>query len=79
MAAALSYVLGWVTGLIFYNIEKDPFVRFHAMQSIIAFGALTALSILTGILIPAVSWRLWGLMSLINTLDLLASFVLGYS
>lgn len=46
----LSYVLGWITGLIFFLIEeKDEFVRFHAMQSIIVFGAITVLSIVLGI------------------------------
>jgi uncharacterized membrane protein len=43
-AAALSYVLGWLTGIVFLLIEKEPFVRFHAMQSIIVFGGLTVLS-----------------------------------
>lgn len=47
VAAALSYALGWLTGLAFYFTEPaNTFVRFHAMQSIIAFGALTALSVL---------------------------------
>jgi uncharacterized membrane protein len=47
----LSYVLGWITGLIFFLIEeKDEFVRFHAMQSLIAFGAITVVSIVLGIL-----------------------------
>lgn len=42
VAAALSYLLGWVTGLVFFVIEKeDEFVRFHAAQSIVVFGALT--------------------------------------
>jgi len=43
VAGLLCYVLGWVTGLVFYLIDKRPFVRFHAMQSIIAFGALFVL------------------------------------
>lgn len=42
-AAALSYVLGPITGVIFLIIEKDPFVRFHAMQSIVTFVGLFAL------------------------------------
>lgn len=52
-AAALSYVLGWLTGIVFLLIEKDPFVRFHAMQSIIVFGALTVL-----MFIPVIGWML---------------------
>src|SRR5579859_5174123 len=34
-AAALSYVLGPITGVLFLVLEKDKFVRFHAMQSIV--------------------------------------------
>lgn len=33
--AALSYVLGPVTGLIFLVVEKHPYVRFHALQATI--------------------------------------------
>jgi len=44
IAALLSYVFGWVSGLIFFLIEKDSrLVRFHAMQSIllnVLFGVL---------------------------------------
>lgn len=42
-AAALAYVLGPVTGVIFLVLEKDPFVKFHAMQSIVTFVGLFAL------------------------------------
>ena len=42
-AAALSYVLGPVTGVIFLVLEKDPFVRFHAMQSIVVIVVLFGL------------------------------------
>lgn len=44
VAGLLCYVLGWVTGLIFYLIDKRPFVQFHAMQSMITFGALFVLN-----------------------------------
>jgi len=50
-AAALSYVLGWLTGIVFLLIEKDPFVRFHAAQSIVVFGILTIV-----VLIPGIGW-----------------------
>jgi uncharacterized membrane protein len=44
IAALLSYIFGWVSGLIFFLIEKDSrLVRFHAMQSIL-------LNVLAGIL-----------------------------
>ena len=56
-AAALSYVLGPVTGIVFYVLEKDPFVRFHAMQSIVVFVILFVLQWVLGltlILLPLV-------------------------
>lgn len=47
VAAALSYALGWVTGLIFYLTEpENREVRFHAMQSIVVFGALSLICVL---------------------------------
>jgi uncharacterized membrane protein len=40
-AGWLSYLGGWVTGLIFLLLERENrFVRFHAMQSLIFFGAM---------------------------------------
>ena len=44
LAATLCYALGWITGLIFYLIDKRPYVRFHAAQSIVVFGGLGILS-----------------------------------
>lgn len=47
VAAALSYALGWITGLFFYLTEQEnKFVRFHAMQSIVVFVALSVLCVL---------------------------------
>jgi uncharacterized membrane protein len=49
VATALTYVLGWVTGIIFLFIEKEnSFVRFHAMQSVVVFVAFTIASIVIG-------------------------------
>jgi uncharacterized membrane protein len=45
VAGLLCYVLGWVTGIIFLLIDKRPFVKFHAAQSIVVFGGLTILRI----------------------------------
>lgn len=47
-AALLSYVLGWLTGLIFYLIDSRPFVRFHAAQSLVTFGGLHVIRIVLG-------------------------------
>jgi len=49
VAGLLCYVLGWITGLIFYFIDKRPFVRFHAAQSIVVFGGLHLITIVIGI------------------------------
>src|SRR5713101_929468 len=43
VAGLLCYAVGWITGIIFLLIDKRPFVRFHAAQSIVTFGALTLL------------------------------------
>jgi uncharacterized membrane protein len=48
VAGLLSYVLGWVTGLIFFLIDKRPYVRFHAAQSIVVFGGLHIIQIILG-------------------------------
>ena len=46
VAGLLCYVLGWITGLIFYFIDKRPYVRFHAAQSIVVFGGLHIIEII---------------------------------
>ena len=48
VAGLLCYSLGWVTGLIFFLIDKRPFVRFHAAQSMVVFGGLQIISIVLG-------------------------------
>jgi uncharacterized membrane protein len=53
VAAGLSYVLWWVTGLIFYLTDKRKFVRFHAAQSIVLFGAIFIISIVLGMFVGA--------------------------
>lgn len=47
VAAALCYLVGFVTGIIFLVIEKEnKFVRFHAMQSTLVFIGIVAVDIL---------------------------------
>src|SRR5678809_1523675 len=44
IAALLSYLFGWVSGLVFFLIEKNSrFVRFHAMQSLLLSGGVAVL------------------------------------
>lgn len=51
VAGALSYVLGPITGIFFLVTSKDPFVRFHAMQSTVVFVAIFVLQWVFGITI----------------------------
>ncbi len=56
LMAAASYLLGFITGVIFLLVEKDSkFVRFHAMQSTIAFGGMFVANIVLGF-IPILGW-----------------------
>lgn len=48
IAGLLCYALGWITGLVFYFVDKRPFVRYHAAQSIVTFGGLQIVSIVIG-------------------------------
>jgi len=62
VAAMLCYVAGWVTGLIFLLVEKqDKFVRFHAMQSLMAFGVLTIVPF-----VPVIGWILSPFMAVLG-------------
>ena len=47
----LSYILGWISGIIFLLLEKkNGFVRFHAMQSLITFLGLSVLGYLVRVI-----------------------------
>ena len=75
VAALLSYILGWLSGLVFFLIEKDSrLVRFHAMQSLILSGG--------GVVLLIVLWVFIGISSIIigqvsGILSFLVSMVLG--
>ena len=46
LAAALTYLAGFITGIVFLIVEKNSrFVRFHAMQSTVFFVAVLIASI----------------------------------
>ena len=62
----LCYCLGWITGIVFLLIEpKNKFVRFHAFQSILVFGAVTVAELL-------LRW-----IPLVGTLVYVLGFILG--
>ena len=50
VAAMLCYAFGWLTGIIFFFIDKRPTVRFHAAQSIVLFGGLHVIIIVLHII-----------------------------
>jgi uncharacterized membrane protein len=75
LAGLLCYILGLVTGVIFFLIEKtNSVVRFHAAQSIVVSLAMIALAI--GLGIGAISWTLGSLFGLLMMLVWLAAFIL---
>jgi uncharacterized membrane protein len=54
VAAALAYGGWWVTGALFWWLERrDRFVRFHAAQSVVAFG--TAAAVIAGFALLAMA------------------------
>ncbi len=58
IAGALCYVLTWLTGIIFFLLEKEnKFVRFHAMQSILTFIPIMVLGWIVGwVAAPSLTW-----------------------
>lgn len=74
IAGALSYLLGPITGILFYVLEPDDeFIRFHAAQSTIVFGGLFVASIVLSVVVtvlafvPVVGWIFGALIGLLTT------------
>jgi uncharacterized membrane protein len=69
--AALTYVLGVVTGIIFLYLEpydRDEFVRFHARQSIAFSVAWFALNVIAGVFIAVMPHPLAALINFLQQL-----------
>ena len=78
VAALLSYLLGFVTGLIFILIEKNnKFVRFHAMQSIITFGFIFVFQWIA-VFIPVLGVIVSGLLSMAAVVAWIVLMVKAY-
>jgi len=78
VAGLLCYLAGWITGLIFFLIEKENrFVRFHAMQSIITFGSLTVIFMILGF-IPFVGWMLMPILAILQLILWVVLMVKAY-
>lgn len=76
LAGALSYVLGLVTGIVFLMLSKDPFVRFHAYQSILLSVGWVVFWIAVSI-VEAVLFQIPFLGFLVAIISMLAGLVLG--
>ena len=63
VAGLLTYILGWVTGLIFFLIDKRPFVRFHAAQSIALSIAMIVVYIAVGFVFGMLSFAHLGILA----------------
>ena len=71
VAGALSYLLGPITGVAFFVLDRErPFVRFHAVQSIAVTVGWVALAIVMMVLsailgvIPILGWLVGILLNL---------------
>lgn len=65
LVASLSYILGFITGIVILLVEKeDKFIRFHAVQSSILSGGLFALNLILSLILRSFGF-----------LNLLASFI----
>jgi len=68
IAGALCYLWVWLSGIAFLVVEKEDWsVRFHAWQSILTFGILTAIILLLFQMPPVpagilyvLAWTAWG-------------------
>ena len=79
VAGLLTYILGFITGIIFLVIEpykNDKFVRFHAFQSIFLSAIWIGFRIVWGYIVMGLFWNpfsgLWGLLRLVSMLISLA-------
>jgi uncharacterized membrane protein len=69
VAGLLCYVAWWISGLVFFLIEKkNKLVRFHALQSIIVFGIINLALIIIwplslipfiGLFFSVIGWIIW--------------------
>jgi uncharacterized membrane protein len=77
----LCYLFGWVSGLVFLLLDRRPFVRYHAAQSVALFATLSiALLVLgnffLGVLLPTLGGVLLALRRIVELGWLIAAVVL---
>lgn len=68
IAGVLCYLFGWISGLIFYLIEReDKTIRFHAMQSILLNAAVLIIWLVLTVVL--------GILALIPGVNILAAII----
>jgi uncharacterized membrane protein len=77
VASGLSYVLTWLTGLLFFLIDKRPEVRFHAMQSIV-YGVLWTLIAVVRPYMPGPVGALFGLVLFVFFIGWIVLLIQGF-
>ncbi len=78
VAGLLCYVLGWISGIVFLILEpKNKFVRYHAIQSIIVFGAINVAGVILG-WIPFIGGFLAGVIWLLGFILWIVLIVKAY-
>jgi uncharacterized membrane protein len=78
VAALLCYILGIITGILFFVLEKDnKFVRFHAMQSIVVFGFLLVLNAVLAV-IPVIGWTLMPIVGIVGLILWILLMIKGF-
>lgn len=78
LAALLSYLLGFITGIVFFILEKDSkYVKFHAMQSILVSVAIMIINFILG-LIPILGWILAFLISVASIILWIVLMIKAY-
>lgn len=78
LAALLSYLIGPITGIIFYLIEKEnKFVRFHAMQSIVVFGCFWVINAVL-MVVPIIGWGIASILGLVSLILWIICMVKAY-
>lgn len=81
VAGALCYLFGWMSGLVFLFVDRRPFVRFHAAQSVAVFATLSILLLVLGgfflgALLPGAAGVLLALRRIVELGWLIAAVVL---
>lgn len=77
-AGLLCYLFSWVGGLVFFLLERENrFVRFHAAQSLLFFGAMSVLGAFCSFF-PFAFFGLGGIVGLVSFIGWIVLMVAAY-